>query len=83
LTIPARLEAGAPRSAPPSATGPGSQFTAMEIAPFTCLAREFATAIRDGKSREPSILDAVRTQEICEAIELAGKQRRWISLPLP
>ncbi|HYC24162.1 MAG TPA: Gfo/Idh/MocA family oxidoreductase [Candidatus Bathyarchaeia archaeon] len=77
LEIPERLAAGAPR-----APVPGETFTAMEIAPFVCLAREFAAAIAAGETREPSIAEAVKTQEVMEAIELSEQKGRWVDLPL-
>jgi len=87
LAIPERVLAGAPRGF--RATGAGASgaeateaLRAMELPPFVCLARELAAAIRDGKTREPSLIDAARTQEVCEAIERSARGGRWLTLPL-
>jgi predicted dehydrogenase len=87
LAIPERLLAGAPRGFRPTGAGAsGSEATAalraMELPPFVCLARELAAAIRERRTREPSIADAARTQEVCEAIERSAGEGRWLALPL-
>jgi len=87
LATPEHLLAGAPRDfRPPAAGATGAQATealrAMEIPPFVCLARELAAAIRERRTREPSIVDAARTQEVCEAIERSVREGRWLELPL-
>jgi predicted dehydrogenase len=87
LAIPERHLAGAPRDF--RATGAGASgadataaLRAMELPPFVCLAREMAAAIRDRRTREPSIVDAARTQEVCEAIERSAREGVWLTLPL-
>jgi len=89
LEVPPHLRAGAPaagdapaarladRTAPPAAA-----FTQMETPAFVCLALEFAAAIDDGVTREPSVVDAAKTQEVCEAIERSSREQRWLRLPL-
>lgn len=79
LEIPERLLAGAARRDKVA----GEAYTSMEISPFVCLAREFAAAVREGRSHEPSIAEAARSQEVLEAIELSSREGRWVSLPLP
>ena len=53
----------------------------MELPPFVCLARELAAAIRAGRGGEPSLADAVRTQEVVDAIARSAQEGRWLALP--
>jgi predicted dehydrogenase len=89
LAIPDRLLVGAPHSAAPTSPRAGASgadataaLRAMELPPFVCLARELAAAIRERRTREPSIVDAARTQEVCEAIERSAHEGAWLTLPL-
>lgn len=80
--------AGAPDAAQgaplpqPRAGGTGDEATgllrAMELPLFVRLASELAAAIREGRTRQPSIADAARTHEVCDAIERSAREGRWI-----
>lgn len=90
LDIHEHLLAGAPRTdAAPQATPPlpGADAAAttaalrnLELPPFVCLARTFAAAIRAGRAAEPSVVDAARTMEVCDAIARSAREGRWIAL---
>ena len=89
LELPDRLLVGAPRTVAdtaPRAGASGADATAalraMELPPFVCLAHELAAAIRERRTREPSLIDAARTQEVCSAIERSAHEGAWLTLPL-
>ncbi len=56
--------------------------TDPRLLPFMLLIEKLADGIRSGQNPSPNFGDALRCQEIMDAIHLSHDRRRWIDLPL-
>jgi predicted dehydrogenase len=72
-----------PVALPAAALPPGTTLrTEWRELYYRNLVRHFAAEILDGRREEGNFHDGARSQEIVDAIVLAHRERRWVSLPL-